>query len=80
MENIIITEKNKKDLMIFIKKMDQDYKMIDSKLIELLNQRNIRKEMSKELFKIFEQYKESLTKQFLERNDTIKNVLKLLKE
>ena len=79
METLNMPQNNMKDLLILIKKIDQDYKMIDSKLIEILNRENSRKKVSKELFKLIEKNNELLIKLANERNDIIKEIQKLLK-
>ena len=80
MKKIITPQYDKKDLLIFIKKIEQDYKMIDSKFLEILNQKNICKEISRELYTLFEEYTVTLNKHALERNDKIKAIHEFLKK
>jgi len=80
MKEQIIPQYHKKDLLIFIKKIEQDYKMIDSKFLEILNQKNISKEISRELYILFEEYKLTLNKHAIERDDKIKAIHNIFKK
>jgi hypothetical protein len=68
-----------KDIQIFFSQIEQDYKMIDGNLMLKLNQENFYKKISPELINIFNSHKRSLTKLNKQRNDIIKEIIKLMK-
>jgi hypothetical protein len=65
------------DIQILFDQIEQDYKMLDGNFRDSLNN-NICNKISPELSGIFESHKMALTKLNKQRNDLIKEMIKLL--